>query len=255
MKDSPRYALTVARPLETRCSPTGTYLEPGIGCPRCSRRRVRASSRTRYLERVRDVVSCSRSNRRGSHRRRPRCHWGGQPLSSASLGHARAAPTTSTAGDGHTLARHGALSAFIEGSRGHQLEPAAVVIAARLRPSARSSFRSRSGRGKGRSLRRGHVHNADRQVTGPRTHSTRDNGTSGTPSRTEPMRVVGPATCATTPAVPPQNPGRARASCSRPGAEGGERPPGTARQRWLTDCACSARGWRATARCTRRSCH
>ena len=34
----------------------GTYLEPGIGCPRCSRRRVRAPSWTCYLERVHDVV-------------------------------------------------------------------------------------------------------------------------------------------------------------------------------------------------------
>jgi hypothetical protein len=33
----------------------GTYLQPGIGCPRRSRRRVSAASRTRYLKRVLDA--------------------------------------------------------------------------------------------------------------------------------------------------------------------------------------------------------
>jgi hypothetical protein len=129
---------------------------------------------------------CSRSTRRGSHRRRPRCRWGGQPLSSAPLGHARAAPTTSTAGGGHTLARHGPLSAFIEGSRGHQLEPAAAASSARHRPSARSSFRSRSGRGRGgryvvdmstTQTRRSPTPSARRlEITAPRGHHERHPG-------------------------------------------------------------------------------
>jgi hypothetical protein len=118
---------------------------------------------------------CSRSTRRGSHRRRPRFRWGGQPSVATSLGHARAAPTTSTAGGGHTLARHGPLVSLHRGlsrpparagSRGHLGSPSpkrAELVPLPVRPR------------QGRSLRRGHVHNADPQVTNPIRTPARDN--------------------------------------------------------------------------------
>src|ERR687892_564207 len=76
-------------------SSTGTYLESSWGCPRRSRRGVRAASWTRYLECVHDVHDAAHTHR-GRHRHRPRS-LGEQSLANAVCPRARAAPTSSLA--------------------------------------------------------------------------------------------------------------------------------------------------------------
>jgi hypothetical protein len=123
---------------------------------------------------------CSRSDRRGSHRRRPRCRWGGQPLSSASLGpRARRSDHLDRrrwphAGPSWSLHRRLSRPPTRAGSRGHRGSPSPKRVELVPLP-----VRAR----KGRSLRRGHVHNADPQVTNRVGTPARDNGTSGTSTR------------------------------------------------------------------------